>query len=324
MVVRVDHKGTVRREDPRRVVAGTLTPALTWGVFGLLASGGWSGLLIWGVLGALCGGLYAFYTEHLLTKDELKRVGTLLPPDSSALLLYVHGTDAKELLDDVAPEDPQLASAVSIATDLSATVTCGAQHPVEAQGAARGTAPRETESRLSMLLFRYAGTDSAAHVNARATADETQTKRPAVQTELLLRANKERRYHVVSPGTGVRAYMPDDAIAWGLFGVVYGGFVGLAGEGGVLGFAEGAVVTGILWAIFGMAAGTLYGLWAGRALSARRFKPLRSLLPPDTSIALCWAEGPLSDDSIAGWSAPASDQLILSFKPIAGGALLEV
>ena len=31
--------------DPRRVVAGTLTPAVTWGLFGLLASGGWSGLV---------------------------------------------------------------------------------------------------------------------------------------------------------------------------------------------------------------------------------------------------------------------------------------
>ena len=92
----------------------------------------------------------------------------------------------------------------------------------------------------------------------------------------------------------------------------------------MLGFAEDAVVTGILWAIFGLVAGTLYGLWAGRAISARRIKPLRPLLPPDTSIALCWAEGPLSDDSIAEWSAPASDQLILEFKAIAGGAALRV
>ena len=42
-----------------RVVAGTVTPAVTWGLFGLLASGGWSGLLIWAVVGAVCGGLYA-------------------------------------------------------------------------------------------------------------------------------------------------------------------------------------------------------------------------------------------------------------------------
>ena len=33
-------RARLRTEDPRRVVAGTLTPAVTWGVFGLLASGG--------------------------------------------------------------------------------------------------------------------------------------------------------------------------------------------------------------------------------------------------------------------------------------------
>jgi hypothetical protein len=128
----------------------------------------------------------------------------------------------------------------------------------------------------------------------------------------------------LSVDVGVRAFMPSDAIAWGLFGIVYGGIVGLAGNGGVLGLAEGAVVTGILWAIFGLVAGTLYGLWVGRSISARRSKPLRPLLPPDTSTAVCWAEGPLSDDSITEWSAPASDQLILKFKPMNGGAVLEV
>ena len=139
-----------------------------------------------------------------------------------------------------------------------------------------------------------------------------------------MRSDKSGRYHVVSPGTGVRAFMPSDAIAWGLFGVAYGAIVGFAADGGVLGFIDDAVVTGILWTVFGLVAGTLYGLLAGRAISARRMKPLRPLVPPDSSIALCWAEGPLSDDSLAEWSTTASDQLILMFKPIAGGATLEV
>ena len=92
-----------------------------------------------------------------------------------------------------------------------------------------------------------------------------------------------------------------------VFGLVFGGIAGLAGGGGVLGFAEHAVVTGILWGLFGVVAGTLYGLWAGRSISARRIKPLRPLLPPDTSIAVCWAEGPVSHDRIAEWSTPATD-----------------
>ena len=38
--------------DPRRSMAGALTSALTWGVFGLLASGGsWASVGIWGLIG---------------------------------------------------------------------------------------------------------------------------------------------------------------------------------------------------------------------------------------------------------------------------------
>jgi hypothetical protein len=51
-VLTVTSKGKARVYDPRRVVIGTLTPALTWGVFTLLGGGkGWS-LVIWVVIGA--------------------------------------------------------------------------------------------------------------------------------------------------------------------------------------------------------------------------------------------------------------------------------
>ena len=78
-------KGKAQVYDPRRTLAGTLTPALTWGLFGLLAGGSWKSLVIWAVLGALCGGLYAYYTEHIASKSELKRIGAQLGPDTSAL-----------------------------------------------------------------------------------------------------------------------------------------------------------------------------------------------------------------------------------------------
>src|SRR5262245_6276204 len=57
-VLRVDgnHKATVH--DPRRVIAGTLTPLFTWGVFGLL-TGGISSMIASGLLGAVCGGFFA-------------------------------------------------------------------------------------------------------------------------------------------------------------------------------------------------------------------------------------------------------------------------
>lgn len=59
-------------------------------------------------------------------------------------------------------------------------------------------------------------------------------------------------------------------IGWGVFGAAVGAITGFAGNGGILSSVENAVVVGVAWAIFGVFAGSLYGLWAGRAVSARR------------------------------------------------------
>src|SRR5262249_2601986 len=85
VVVQVDAKHKASVYDPRRVVQGTLTAFLTWGLFGLVA-GGLKSAALWAILGAVCGGLWAYYTEHLLRKDELARVGARLPASSSALV----------------------------------------------------------------------------------------------------------------------------------------------------------------------------------------------------------------------------------------------
>ena len=98
VILRVSGKRKVRVYDPRRTIAGTLTPALTWGVFGALAGGGWSGLAIWAVLGALCGGVYAYFAERTLSKNELRRIGKRLPADSSAITVYVKSADAEQIL----------------------------------------------------------------------------------------------------------------------------------------------------------------------------------------------------------------------------------
>jgi hypothetical protein len=82
-------------------------------------------------------------------------------------------------------------------------------------------------------------------------------------------------------------------------------------------------VTGIGWAIFGLVARALYGLWAGRAVSARRLKSLGSFVAPGTSMLVAWADGPLRQDAIGTLTAPGSQQLILRFNPVDGGALLE-
>lgn len=46
-VFSVTPEGKVGVYDPRRTLAGTLIPALTWGLFGLIASGGsWRSLVL--------------------------------------------------------------------------------------------------------------------------------------------------------------------------------------------------------------------------------------------------------------------------------------
>ena len=121
VVLKVRPKGTASVYDPRRTIAGALTPALTWGLFGLVASGGsWTSFVIWALIGALCGGLYAYFTEHLLSKSQLKRIGERMGPDSSALVIWAEAADAQRLLSATAPLQPATASVAAIADDLSA------------------------------------------------------------------------------------------------------------------------------------------------------------------------------------------------------------
>ena len=95
--------------------------------------------------------------------------------------------------------------------------------------------------------------------------------------------------------TGGAAFSKSDAISWELLGVAWGLIVGLAaGDGRVIGSLESGLVIGILWGLFGLVAGALYSLWAGRGVSARRLKGLGTFVPPDTSQAVAWAEGSLS------------------------------
>ena len=115
-----------------------------------------------------------------------------------------------------------------------------------------------------------------------------------------------------------------DVVSWGLFGVAYGAIVGFAGNGGVLSWIDNGVVTGVLWAIFGLFAGALYGLWAGRGVSARRLKGVGSLLPPDSSVILAWAEGGATERTLGALSTPDAKALALRFNPAAHGAILEV
>ena len=281
LLVKADRK--TRVYDPRRTVAGTLTPALTWGAFGLIA-GGLQGLWVWGLIGAICGGVNAYLTEHLATKDELKQIGAKLPPDSSAIAIFIQGADPQPLLSTVAPVQAVTASIAAIDSDLSAEVFADDAHPVETSstGAAPATRAANETTLLSMLLVRFPGEHGG-----KALAASTNTKHPdprAPQVELLVEANKDGRRRVVDPTTGSAAFSKAQLVGWGVCGLVWGAIVGFAGGAGALGSIEDALLIGVAWAIFGMIAGALYGLWAGRAVSARRLKRVGAFVPPASAL----------------------------------------
>jgi len=324
VVLQVSAKHKVSVYDPRRVVQGTLTAFLTWGLFGLVA-GGLNSAAIWAILGAICGGLWAYYTEHLLRKDELARVGAGLPASSSALVIFAEIRDPRGLLEATAAHAPAIASVAVIGDDLAARVFAGAADPIELpRSPGRGAIPPDQAAPTSMIMLRYPSTGMAKQVASRAapTSKKAAAAGP-VQVELVIWADPGGRRHVADPSQGVKAWAKSDLISWGLFGVVVGALAGAFGGGGVHSFVSDAVVTGVGWAVFGLVAGALYGLWAGRAVSARRLKGLRGLLVPGSSILLAWADGPVSAETIGTLTVPGSQRLVLRFNPVPAGAVLE-
>jgi uncharacterized membrane protein len=325
VVLKVNPKGKPMIHDPRRTRAGAVTSALTWGLFGLLASGGsWRSLVFWALIGAVCGGLYAYFTEHLLSRSQLKRIGERMGPDASGLAIWAEAADAERLLSKTAPLQPETASVAAVADDLSAKVFAGGATPGQSSspGADEGPAAVTTAatSGLSMLLLRYPG----EHAAQAALKEAPKAGGDAPQVELVFESARSGKRRVIGPAKGVAAMAKSDVLSWGLFGVAYGAIVGAVGNGGILSWIENGVVTGVLWAILGLGAGALYGLWAGRGVSARRLKGVGPLLPPDSSVILAWADGAVTERTIGTLSTPDAETLVLRFNTLARGAILEV
>lgn len=325
VVVKINARRRAQVHDPGRTLGGILTPMLTWGIFGLLA-GGLRSLAVWAVLGAVCGGLYAYYFEHLLTKDELKRIGGRLPGNSSAIVAFVRGSDPRRVLSSAAACQPATASVAAVTADLSAQVYSDAAQQVETSATTADAAPPAAAVQavgLNMVLVRFVGEHAAREVLAKSGSVGHQDQR-APQVELFIEANEQGRRRVIDPTTGSATFSKSDAVSWGLFGLVWGAIVGFAGAGGVLDAVESGLVTGILWTLFGLAAGALYGMWAGRGISARRLRGLGPFAPPGTSLVVAWADGSITQETIERWAAEGSRRLILRFKPVRHGAMLEV
>jgi uncharacterized membrane protein len=317
VILRVNGKGKALAYNPRRTVAGALTPALTWGVFGLLAGSGLSGLVIWGIIGAVCGGLAGYYLEHALTKNELKRIGDRMPADSSAIAAFVRAGDAETILRLTAAYGPTTASLAAISDDLSARVWSGAVNPTELPASPPNVTHADTTTLVSMVILRCAGQHAVRNVVARLGKDKS------LQPEILFEVDKHSKKRVSAPTTGVAATGKSSAPGWALFGLVFGVVAGATGGGGVLSALKDGLVTAIAWGIFGLGAGSLYGLWAGRAISARRLKGVSPLLPPDTSAMIAWANGPVTEQTMSELSAPDTKSLVLRFNSAGHGIVLE-
>jgi hypothetical protein len=319
-VLEVDGKHKASVHDTRRVLAGTLTAAVTWGLFGLVAgTNKVESTIVWAVIGAVCGGAFAYLSEHVLTKAELGRIGGRMAPDTSALITYAETTDPVRLLAAAQPHAPSAASVAVIDADLGARVFAGSAAPIELP---HGPSAVDETSVLSMLLYRYPRRKAAARIAAQVSRAKAGAN-GAPQIELIVETDRKGRRHVTDPTRGTSAWARADIVSWGLFGVVVGALAGAIGGGGLHGAVDDALVTGIGWAVFGLFAGALYGLWAGRSISARRLKGVGPLLADDTSALLAWADGPVRQEALDALGAPEDRRLVLSFNPVPGGAVIE-
>jgi uncharacterized membrane protein len=333
VILQVDAKRKVHLHDPAKTVRGGATAALTWGLFGLV-TGGILGLVIWGVIGGICGALWAYYTEHALSKTELKRIGESLPPDSSAMLAFIQAEDTERVLQATSTYAPAVATVAAVGADLSTRVienSSAGSSDAAASANAEGGSPHG-ETVLSMLLFRYKGQHTVESIVKKLSAAHG-GQETAIVTELAIEVDEKGKAHVHDPGLGLKYQARSSMVSWALFGLVVGVLAGLISglvSGG--GFSAG-LLTGLVhgialfigWGIFGLAAGALYGLWVGRGISGRRLRIVAPLLPPDTSLLLAWGEIVPRQQEVSVLSPPAeSERLILGFRIVEHGALLEV
>jgi hypothetical protein len=298
-VVDVDTEHKASAYHPHRHLFGTLTPALTWGVFGLLT----------------------FYLGHHGTRAQLARIGTPLPAQASALAILALTRNPGRLLEAAVACGAATASVAAVGDDLTAQVLTATPAYVEIlPGSADGTPQLDPMSALSMIMLRYPDRHAARHVAARIAAGSTNGVDPPA-VEFVIETDRDGHRHVSDPRFGVAAIARSDVISWGGFGLICGATSGGTG-GGVLGLLEGGIVTGVAWGIFGLGAGALFGRWAGTAFPGRRLKAVGALLAPDTSMLVAWGDGPVDKDSFATLATAEAQQLVLRFTPVAGGAAL--
>jgi uncharacterized membrane protein (DUF2068 family) len=316
VVLEVDEKHKASVHDPRRVLWGTVTVTLVWAVCGAAGADGVWSVLFWGAVGAVGGFLFLYYTLHHLTKSDLASVGSGLPAQSSALVVWVATKDPRRLLDAAAVQTPTAESVAAIEADLATHVFSA--DPAEVAPGSGGEL-RGDSTVLSMVMLRYPSPETAKQIVLQPPADSV------LEVEMMFRRDSDGSRHVSDPSFGVKALAKSDTLWWGGFGLAFGAISGAVGGGGVLGFIEDGVLEGIAWGILGLGVGALYGHLFGRAVSARRLKSVGSLLAPGTSILMAWVDAgsPLTGSALNAYATPGSQRLVLNFNSGEGGAVLE-
>jgi hypothetical protein len=259
-VLQVDDKHKARVHDPHRVVAGALTATLTWAVFGLI-TGGVVSMISSAALGALWGGAVAYFAIHHASKAQLGRLGSQLPAPSSALLTYAKAPQPVDALAATARVAPARVSVAVIGDDLAAQVYTGSvEELVELP-----PTPPPARSRLSMILTRYPDTQTAPEIAARIAADHE----TPFEVELVVQTDRSGRRRVTDPKFGSSAIARANVPGWAGLGLICGAIAGFT-AGGVFGVLQSGLLTGVVWGAFGLGAGALYGLWAGRGITRKR------------------------------------------------------
>ena len=174
---------------------------------------------------------------------------------------------------------------------------------------------------LSMIMLRYA-TESAAKQTASKMAQHAKGAVPSFAVELVVERHPDGELRVVDPKYGTWAWAKSDLVSWGLLGVGVGLLSGLV-SGGLFGAVHSGIATGLIWAAFGLFAGALYGLWAGRAVTGRQLQSAARLLKPGTSLVVAWSDQSITDTVLVPYVTPDTQHLVLNFNSIEGGVVLE-
>jgi hypothetical protein len=322
-VVEVNAKHKAFGYDPHRLLPGTLVPALTWGLFGLvLGSSGWVSGVVWAVIGGVCGGLFSYYSVTHLSKHAWARIGGRLPANSSTLAVYAEIDDVRALLEPAGKLGPTTASVAGISADLSPHVFAGPGMAVEVPNGAHSTGiVPDGATIMTMVMLRYPGAGTAKQIASSMAEHEKKAGR-GLSVEVFVESDADGHLHVVDPKYGSWGWAKSDLVSWGLFGVGVGLLSGLI-SGGLFGAVDSGITTGLIWAAFGLFAGALYGLWAGRAVSARRLESARRLLSAGTSMVVAWSEQPITGAVLTPYVTTGSRHVVLRFNSIEGGVVLE-